>query len=104
MAPPKEKIFRKEKEERETSKYLRRRLAWCNQTGQQYDKSEDQYSLLPRALAEPDGGLLRANGQTSSSLATMYLEHTIPVISTLSTSGSNCGCYVYHQCSSFKAA
>ena len=60
MAPPKEtkrKISHKEKEERETSKYLRRRLAWCNQTGQQYDESEEQYSLLPRALAEPDGGL-----------------------------------------------
>ena len=60
MAPPKEtkrKISHKEKEEREISKYLRRRLAWCNQTGQQYDESEEQYSLLPRALAEPDGGL-----------------------------------------------
>ena len=36
------------------NKYLRR-LAWCNQTGLQCDESEEQYSLLPRALAEVGG-------------------------------------------------
>ena len=58
MAPPKNtktKISQKEKEERDTNKYLRRRLAWCNRTGQQFDEGEEQYSLLPRALADPDG-------------------------------------------------
>lgn len=58
MAPPKTtktKISQKEKEQRDTNKYLRRRLAWCNRTGQQYDEGEEQYSLFPRALADPDG-------------------------------------------------
>ena len=58
MAPPKvtkTRISQKEKEERNTNKYLRRRLAWCNRTGQRYSEGEEQYSLLPRALAEPDG-------------------------------------------------
>ncbi len=58
MAPPKiteTKISQKQKEERDTNKYLRRRLAWCNRTGQQFDEGEEQYSLFPRALADPDG-------------------------------------------------
>ena len=60
MAPlkaTKNRLSQREKEERETNKCLRRRLAWCNQTGQQYDESEEQYSMLPRALAEADGSL-----------------------------------------------
>ena len=58
MAPPKTtetKISQKEKEERDTNKYLRRRLAWCNRTGKQFDEGEEQYSVLPRALADADG-------------------------------------------------
>lgn len=57
MAPPKTtktKLSQKEKEQRDTNKYLRRRLAWCNRTGQQYDEGEE-YTLLPRALADADG-------------------------------------------------
>lgn len=71
MAPPKStkvRLSQKEREVRDTNKYLRRRLAWCNQTGQQYDASEEQYSLLPRALAKVDGSPHKANGQTTSSL------------------------------------
>ena len=37
MAPvkvTKTRMSQKEKEERDTNKYLRRRLAWCNRTGQ----------------------------------------------------------------------
>ena len=48
----KTKISQKEKEERDTNKYLRQRLAWCNLTGQRVDEGEEQYTLLPRA---PDG-------------------------------------------------
>ena len=47
MAPPKitkTKISQKEKEVRDTNKYLRRRLAWCNQTGQKFDEGEEQYT------------------------------------------------------------
>ena len=58
MAPPKmtkRRLSQKEKEERDTNKFLRKRLAWCNQTGQKYDESEEQYTILPRALADADG-------------------------------------------------
>ena len=58
MAPPKmmkRRLSQKEKEERDTNKFLRNRLAWCNQTGQKYAESEEQYTILPRALADADG-------------------------------------------------
>lgn len=58
MAPPKitkRKLSQKDKEARETNKYLRRRLQWCNCTGQQFDQAEEQYSLFPHALVDPDG-------------------------------------------------
>ena len=64
MAPikaTKRRTSHKEKEERDTIKYLRRRLAWCNQTGQKYDEGNEQYSLLPRALAEIDGSPHKGN-------------------------------------------
>ena len=58
MAPikvTKRRITQQQKEQQNTNKYLRRRLAWCNQTGEKYDESTEQYSLLPRSLAEIDG-------------------------------------------------
>ena len=58
MAPTKvtkTRISMKEKEARDTNKYLRRRLEWCNRTGQKFDAGEEQYSLLPRAIADPEG-------------------------------------------------
>lgn len=64
MAPLKSKkkgISQKEKEERDVNKYLRRRLAWCNQTGITYDASQEQYSLIPRALADLDGNPHKGN-------------------------------------------
>lgn len=45
----------KEKEARQVIKCLRRRLAWCNHTKSTYDSSEEQYSVLPRALADENG-------------------------------------------------
>ena len=35
------------------SKYLRRRLAWCNQLGQRFDESKERYSL--QSIADIDG-------------------------------------------------
>ena len=58
MAPAKigkRRISLKEKEQKRVTKCLRRRLAWCNSTGRSYDSSQEQYSLLPRALADCDG-------------------------------------------------
>ena len=58
MAPLKAtklRMSQKEREERETNKYLRRRLEWCNRTGQTFDEEREQYTLLPRALADHEG-------------------------------------------------
>lgn len=40
---------------------MRRRLAWCNQTGQKYDESEEQYTVLPRAIADINGNPHKGN-------------------------------------------
>ena len=64
MAPTKvtrTRLLQKEKEERDINKYLRKRLAWCNETGQTYDESKEQYSLLPRALADINGNPHKGN-------------------------------------------
>ena len=77
MAPPKmtkRRLSQKEKEERDTNKFLRKRLAWCNQTGQKYDESEEQYTILPRALADADGN----PHSHQKSTWTEKLENTIP--------------------------
>ena len=39
----------------QVNKCLRHRLAWCNYTNLPYDSSQEQYSLLPRAIADQDG-------------------------------------------------
>ena len=45
----------KEKEFKQVTKCLRRRLARCSRTGQPLDSSQEQYSVLPRALADEHG-------------------------------------------------
>jgi hypothetical protein len=37
---------------KQVTKCLRRRLAWCNKTGERYDSSLEQYSPWPRALCD----------------------------------------------------
>ena len=64
MAPlktTKKHITQQQKEQWDINKYLRKRLAWCNQTGCQFDESKEQYSLLPRPLAELDGSPHKGN-------------------------------------------
>lgn len=58
MAPvkrSKRRLSQKEKELRQVTKCLRRRLAWCNHTKLPFDASLEQYSILPRALADEEG-------------------------------------------------
>lgn len=58
MAPlkvTKRRLSQQQKEQRDTTKYLRKRLVWCNQTGQKFDESKEQYSILPRSLADLNG-------------------------------------------------
>ena len=50
-----QKLSQKERESKQVIKCLRRRLAWCNRTKLPYDSSQEQYSVLPRALADQDG-------------------------------------------------
>ena len=75
----KRRLSQKEKEERDTNKFLRKRLAWCNQTGQKYDESEEQYTILPRALADADGNPHRAIGRRKR----YTIPETMPFLSSL---------------------
>ena len=45
----------KEQEAKQVIKYLRRRLQWCNKHQLSFDSSEEQYYVLPRALADANG-------------------------------------------------
>jgi hypothetical protein len=79
MAPKKitkSRMSQKEKEERDTNKYLRRRLAWCNRTGKQYDEAEEQYSLLPRAISDADGNPHK--GAKSKWMDKLQLRYNLP--------------------------
>ena len=51
----------KEQEAKQVMKCLRRRLQWCNQYKLSFDSSEEQYSILPRALADENGYPHKAN-------------------------------------------
>ena len=59
MAPTKKVTKKKmndiEKELKDTTKLLRRRLEWCRLTGEAYDPSTEQYSVYPRALCDSKG-------------------------------------------------
>ena len=64
MAPRKmgkKRVSQKELEHKQVIKCLRRRLAWCNETGQSYNPAQEQYSVYPWALADcdrnPHGGV-----------------------------------------------
>lgn len=71
----KKKLNQRQKEERET-KYLRRRLAWCNQTGEKFDESLEQYTLLPRAIADIDGNPNK--GQKSKWMDKLHSRYSVP--------------------------
>ena len=45
----------KEQEAKQVIKCMRWRLQWCNKNQMSFDSSEEQYSVLPRALADEDG-------------------------------------------------
>ena len=88
MAPTKLKKKRmssKEKEDKDVNKYIRKRLAWSNQTGQIYDESVEQYSILPRALSDTDGNPHKGNKSSwTEKLKNRYnLPESTPFISGL---------------------
>jgi hypothetical protein len=45
----------KERDSEKVIKCLQSRLAWCNHTGQKFDAEKEQYSIIPRALADENG-------------------------------------------------
>ena len=51
----KKRMTPKEQEAKQVIKCLRRRLQWCNENCMSFDSGEEQYSILPRALADEDG-------------------------------------------------
>lgn len=65
----------KDKEHKQLEKCLRQRLAWCNQTGNSYDPSTEQYSTLPRALSDAYG----CPHKESSQCGLINLGDTTPV-------------------------
>ena len=58
MAPPKigkQRMSHKEREFKQVTKCLCRRLAWCNCTGQSYDPAIEQYSMFPQTISDENG-------------------------------------------------
>jgi len=51
----KKRMTPKEQEAKQVIKCLRCRLQWCNENRMSFDTSEEQYSILPRALPNEDG-------------------------------------------------
>ena len=51
----KKRMTPKEQEAKQVIKCLRRRLQWCNENRVSFNSGEEQYSILPRALADEDG-------------------------------------------------
>ena len=87
MAPCKitrRRMTQQQQEQKETNRYLRKRLAWCNQTGQKFDESEEQYSLLPRSLADTHGLPHKGNkSKWTDKLKGRYKSDTTPFLSCL---------------------
>ena len=55
MKTKKKRLTPKEQEAKQVIKCLRRRLQWCSTSKSTFDPGEEQYSVLPRALANEDG-------------------------------------------------
>lgn len=51
----KKRMTPKEQEAKKVIKCLRRQLQWCNENCMSFDSGEEQYSKLPRVLADEDG-------------------------------------------------
>ena len=51
----------KEQEAKQVFKCLRRHLQWCNENRVSFNSGEEQYSILPRALADEDGYPSKSN-------------------------------------------
>ena len=70
----------KDQESRQVIKCLRRKLAWSNHGNIQYDESDEQYSVLPRAIADEDGNPHKSSKSNwSDKLATRYGSSDPPV-------------------------
>ena len=70
----------KEQEARQVIKCLRRKLAWSNHENLQFNVSEEQYSVLPRAIADEDGNPHKSNKSNwSDKLSSRYGSADPPV-------------------------
>ena len=72
----------KEQEARQVIKCLRHKLAWCNHGNLQRDVSDEQYSVLPRAIADEDGNPHKSSKSNwSDKLTSRYGSADPPVFS-----------------------
>lgn len=93
MAPPiigKQRISHKEKEFKQVTKCLRRRLAWCNRTGQSYNPAYEQYSVFPRAISDENGYPHKGTKSSwTDKLSNRYNSPDLPVITNTLPQGWN---------------
>ena len=70
----------KEQEAKQVIKCLRKQLVWCNQSNVTCDSSEEQYSIIPRAIADEDGNPHEANKSNwTDKLQSLYKSAEPPV-------------------------
>ena len=85
MAAPKssrKRVAHKERDHKQITKCLRRRLVWCNRTGQTYDPAQEQYSIYPRALADAFGKPNKGSKATwTEKVSKRYTDGQYPVLS-----------------------
>ena len=61
ISKKRKRLTPKEQENKQIIKCLQRHLVWCQQNRKDFDFSNEQYSLLPRAIADEDGHPHKAN-------------------------------------------
>ena len=80
--PSKKRVSHKEKEYKQVTICLRRRLAWCNRTGQAYNPAVEQYSIFPRALTDASGNPNKGSKATwTEKVNRRYQEGQYPIVS-----------------------
>ena len=82
VKPTKTKVKQKEKEAKQVITCLRKRLVWCNHTKLPYDQSLEQYSIMPRALADEDGNPHKGNKSNWSDKLESRYKSTTPTVFT----------------------
>ena len=70
----------KEQEAKQVIKHLQRRLQWCYKHQLSFDSSEEQYYVLPRALADENGYPHKANTSHWTDKLQQHYQLTEPTV------------------------